>query len=251
MTSVDTITNGPTSGDASSVRLKEGFIKLSGDGVFYTLQGEGRSIGKPAVFIRLHLCNLTCVWCDSAYTWNRKLPEYWTESRDISIAALTSEVKQYPAKTVVITGGEPLLQQKLLVSFIENLEGLQIEFETNGTIIPEPYLAERCLFNVSPKLGNSEIPLTRRIKPEAIKIFNKLPGTNFKFVLNGPEDLVEIKNLISTHGIDSDKIILMPQGTDDKILRDKLAGLAEHAKEFGWRLLPRLHVQIWGNRRAV
>ena len=55
-----------------NVRLSLDKIRLSGDGIFGTIQGEGKSMGEPVVFLRTHICNLRCTWCDTPYTWNPK-----------------------------------------------------------------------------------------------------------------------------------------------------------------------------------
>src|SRR3972149_4620795 len=71
--------------DPEKLRMHEDKLKISGDGAFYTLQGEGVTMGEPAVFLRLHICNLRCGWCDAWYTWNPKTPEFWTEGKDWTI----------------------------------------------------------------------------------------------------------------------------------------------------------------------
>src|SRR3954469_11971282 len=63
--------------DYSRVKMRKDSIKLSGDGTFYTLQGEGPTMGLPCVFVRTHICNLQCVWCDAFYTWNPRAEEFW------------------------------------------------------------------------------------------------------------------------------------------------------------------------------
>src|SRR5271157_4580203 len=68
-------------------------FKVSGDGVFYTLQGEGITIGRPAVFFRLHVCNLQCVWCDSWYTWNKNTPELWTEANNWTVEEAETHIE--------------------------------------------------------------------------------------------------------------------------------------------------------------
>ena len=95
-------------------------IKLSGDKVFHTIQGEGKSIGQPATFVRLHECNLQCSWCDTPYTWDKSMEEYHTEASYVSMEELelmihkSQKEKQVESKCrrIVVTGGEPLLQQK-------------------------------------------------------------------------------------------------------------------------------------------
>jgi organic radical activating enzyme len=219
-------------------------IDLSKDETFYTLQGEGDSIGKPATFIRLHYCNLKCDWCDTKYTWDgteKAIP--WDMGR------LVREIISKPTKRVVITGGEPLIQQKRLASLVKYLPNYQFEIETNGTI--EPILElESCQFNVSPKLANSGNPLEKRYKPFALKRFNEL-NTYFKFVVTSPKDLVEVELIVDTCDLDSEKIIIMPEGTTQEEIKEHALAVVEIVKEKGWRLVPRLQTMLWGKTRKV
>ncbi len=71
---------------------------------FYTIQGEGFHQGKAAYFIRLAGCDVGCVWCDVKESWEAgKHPVF-------DVRRLRSEVEKTPARMVVITGGEPLMQ---------------------------------------------------------------------------------------------------------------------------------------------
>src|SRR3989344_6051962 len=94
----------PTPEEVASLKVKPGQFKVSGDQVFFTFQGEGQSIGKPAVFLRLHLCNLHCGWCDTKYTWDKKSPEFWQEGEDWTLEQAVQNVSQFPANRLVITG---------------------------------------------------------------------------------------------------------------------------------------------------
>jgi Organic radical activating enzymes len=94
---------------------------------FYTLQGEGRNMGQAAYFIRIGGCDVGCHWCDSKLSWNAK---------DYPIV-LTDQIIQnavkYPAKTIVVTGGEPLLYP--LDYLTDNMKALGIRtmLETSGS----------------------------------------------------------------------------------------------------------------------
>src|SRR3989338_5826890 len=76
----------PSDIEKANTLEKGDFLKISGDGIFATLQGEGITAGEPAVFLRLHNCNLHCGlngvgWrCDPFYTWDKNTSEYWRES---------------------------------------------------------------------------------------------------------------------------------------------------------------------------
>ena len=208
-------------------------------------------MGKPAVFLRLHFCNLECSWCDTKYTWDKDSKEYWQESEGWSVAKTAEAITQYPARRLVVTGGEPLMQQNTLEELLTTIPDWKVEVETNGTIAPSPELASVCQFNVSPKLANSGNSLNRRYKPDVLRKFNSLADANFKFVVREGSDLAEVDQIVEDCGIDSDKVIIMPEGTSQEVLRDRMLALIEEVKPRGYRLLPRLHVMLWGNQRKI
>jgi len=230
--------------------------------IFHTLQGEGQSLGAPAVFLRLSQCNLHCHWCDTPYTWNwEKTPwehqdgvkfQRTKESLELSSQEIAELISQHQCDRVVITGGEPLLQQKELIELIEHLPQIStIEFETNGTIIPHPELiAPSIFFNVSPKLANSGMKTDLRINFEALKFFRDQSNAVFKFVVCDEEDLAEILQIQATLKIASSRIILMPEGRDQETLTQRAQWLAEVCLTHAFRFSPRLHVILWGNERA-
>lgn len=241
----------PTLEDKMRVKMGPDQLTVSGDQVFFTLQGEGQSIGKPAVFLRLHFCNLRCSWCDTKYTWDKNSREFWQEGENWNFQKTFQEIAQYPAKRLVITGGEPMLQQAKIAEFMELIPDWETEIETNGTIKPLTQLIERCQFNVSPKLENSGNSLKSRYKPDVVRAFNALPKTTFKFVVQAKEDLEEIDRIIEECDLDSSKIIIMPEGTTQDEIKNHSLSISERVKQKGWRLLPRLQVMLWGTQRGI
>jgi 7-carboxy-7-deazaguanine synthase len=93
---------------------------------FYTIQGEGTFSGSPSYFIRLGGCDVGCVWCDVKESWGA---EKWPV---MSVEFIVNEAKTFPGRTVVITGGEPLMYNlgPLTASLKEN--GFRIHIETSG-----------------------------------------------------------------------------------------------------------------------
>lgn len=233
--------------------IHEDKIKLSGDGIFYTIQGEGTTIGQPAVFMRLHICNLACTWCDAYYTWQREVMEFWKESKDYPIVDLPALLdkawtcEDKTKKRLVLTGGEPTLQRNQITKLLPLLSDWKIEIETNGTLMPTPEMFERIQFNCSPKLAHSGNPTQLRIKGKVLQAINEAENSIFKFVVMKPEDLDEIENdFIKPFNLDKDKVVVMPQGVTDEELHANMLRVAEACKVKGYRLLPRLHVSIWG-----
>ena len=92
--------------------------------IFESLQGEGRNMGRPCVFIRFAGCNLKCPWCDTEVA-----KRFSATMQDI-----LDELKQYRAKSVILTGGEPTIQEGMpeLVAALK-AKGYWIGVETNGT----------------------------------------------------------------------------------------------------------------------
>jgi 7-carboxy-7-deazaguanine synthase len=94
--------------------------------IFYSIQGEGKNCGKPAVFIRLTGCNLRCKFCDTAYAFD--------SGEDLTCSEVISEVIKYNSEWVCITGGEPFAQDiKELIGGLRR-EGFNVQIETNGTM---------------------------------------------------------------------------------------------------------------------
>jgi len=239
--------------------------------IFHTIQGEGKNMGKPSLFIRLSLCNLYCRWCDTDYTWNWQgtkfvhdndnLPDYKKYSKDHLILLLSDEellekVTPINCRNIVITGGEPLVQQKELRSFLAKLKthnpAYHIEFETNGTLKPLPALdALADQYNVSIKLSNSNVTPEDRLNPEAIQFFAASPKSNFKFVVDTADDINEVLQLIREYNIDPATVYLMPQGRSIESLKQKENWLVDICKTYNFNYTDRLHIHIWGNKRGI
>lgn len=208
--------------------------------VFYSIQGEGRSLGKPSIFVRLGACNLKCTWCDSKYTWH---PDF-IDNQQSTIEKLVKEIKKYPCKHLVITGGEPLLQQKAIKKLLEALADYTSEIETNGSI-PLDSNKQIIQVNCSPKLSNSGND------PYELKILPKNKKAWYKFVIQKKEDLKEIQSFQKKYKIPNKRIYLMPEGIDSETLNKRSKWLVEICKKEGYYFSPRLHVLIYGNVRAT
>lgn len=171
-----------------------------------TFQGEGPSAGQQAVFVRLSNCNLACSWCDTAFTWDWARFDRAAEQRLVSVDDVRGWVLRHPTRLVIVTGGEPLLQQRHLIPLVDALAGagLRIEVETNGTIAPQPELAAAVTaFNVSPKLGNSGMTRDRRIHGPVLTSLVASGKAVFKFVVRDLVDLDEIDALCAAFGVDA------------------------------------------------
>ena len=244
-----------------------------GDGaeIFHTLQGEGVSVGAPAVFVRLSLCNLHCVWCDTDHTWNFEGTPWKHEKdgvagyakhrkEDVIIEMSPNEVAEivrgFCRRRVVLTGGEPLLHEAELVELMAALskdgEEWFFEVETNGTKMPGAgFLGLIGQINVSPKLANSGMGEELRLKPTVLAGLAATGKAWFKFVVRDERDITEIRSLMERAGIPGNRVILMPEGRTVEALDSTAAWLAERCRDLGFRLSDRLHVRLWGDRRGV
>jgi 7-carboxy-7-deazaguanine synthase len=217
-----------------------------------TLQGEGPSVGQRAAFLRLSRCNLSCTWCDTPYTWDSRRFDLAAETHRMSQCEVGDRLLDIDAPLVVITGGEPLLQQERLTWLVDlcRARGKRVEIETNGTIAPSQGLAGalRGSFNVSPKLAGSGQPHDLRIKDEVLNRFVRTGKALFKFVVTDPSDLEEIAELEAEFGLAP--VWVMPEGTDDQTTLTGMRLVADEALARGWNLTPRLHILLWGDTRG-
>lgn len=228
--------------------------------IFHSVQGEGRHAGTPSAFVRLARCNLTCRWCDTPYSWDFERFDFEREVTEQSVDEVARTVLGFGAPHLVLTGGEPLLQQRALSVLLERLDRgraeagdapLFVEVETNGTVPPHPSLLERVdHFNVSPKLASSGEPVERRLRPRALELLRETGRADLKLVVRDA-DLSEADELIERFAWPRGHVVFMPEAPDRAALRARGGAISAAALARGVRYSSRLHLELFDGRRGT
>lgn len=220
--------------------------------LFASLQGEGPSAGTPAFFLRLAHCNLRCCWCDSAHTWDPARAPREPALHTLSIADIARAIGQAGQRTLVITGGEPLLQQEGLVRLLSGLpRTLRVELETNGTIWPCPELAERInQWNVSPKLASSRVPGRLRLRVGALAALRDTGRAWLKIAIASRVETREVLELVSSVRWARERVCLMPRADTLAMLRQRSPAIAQICLIQGFRFSSRLQLELWDGQRG-
>ena len=172
---------------------------------------------------------------------------------ELDLDAVKGLIQAFNCSHVVITGGEPLLQQAELEPLVESLadDGHTFEVETNGTIVPTTALLRHITqWNVSPKLRTSSNTPEAREIPLALETFARLPEAYFKFVMTDNSDLDEVCALRDKYRLRPDRVLLMPEGRTREALEKKGSWLSEACVKHGFRFTTRLHILLWGDERG-
>ena len=223
--------------------------------IFYSIQGEGRLIGVPSIFVRTSGCNLRCTWCDTPYT------SWKPEGNGWSVPKIVREVRKHPCRHVVITGGEPLLAPEIEeLTFMLKGTGMHLTIETAATI----FKAVACdLVSMSPKLSNStpwkrakgkfaKTHEARRLNFDVMKRFLAGYDYQLKFVVDRRADFDEIRGILAElSAVDPTRVLIMAQGKTANELHRKAKWIVELCKEHGYGFTPRLHIELYGNRRGT
>lgn len=228
---------------------------------FVSLQGEGISTGAPAAFLRLGNCNLACSFCDTPYTWDASRFDLREELRPEYVSAVAEWVLGSAPGRLIVTGGEPLLQQKALEALFSEVDERCaragkaqhfLEVETNGTVRPLPALVRRVdQWNVSPKLQNSGELKTKRLRPSALRALSDSNRAYFKFVIQSAACVQEVDEIATAFGWDPTRIILMPEARDAPTLRARSPLVAAEAMARRYRFSGRVHLELFGGRRGT
>lgn len=240
-------------------------MKLAISEVFYSIQGEGPTTGYPAIFVRLGGCNLMCGGMGTQFdkklhnkaTWRCDTIEVWMSAMSIpfeDILPLDCLDALKNGANLIITGGEPLMQQENVIQFIDYVRGLfpkvYIEIETNGTVMPNDTLLEKVnQWNCSPKLTNSGNDISIIFKKEVLHVLDKF-NTAFKLVVTTIKDWQEIEEMYLPL-INKDKVWLMPSGENQELLNQSKQIVAEICKENYIKFTNRLHIEIWNKKTGV
>lgn len=229
-----------------------------------TIQGEGKSAGRAVMFLRLTGCNLHCVWCDTPHTWNWigtpwAHPDKYDEEEetheyeaDEIITELYKLGGGMPPKALVISGGEPFIQQKQLTELVMKLKARDwwVEVETNGTApVRDEFYALVDQFNCSPKLANSGDELRLRIRERTLTTLATLDKFNFKFVVSSDDDIPEILALNGKFNFREVRLMPMSQTREELEMREPL--VKRLCEEHGFIYCTRLSIIMSGTKRGV
>tara|TARA_Y100001958_G_C21090921_1_gene444048 strand:+ start:93 stop:773 length:681 start_codon:yes stop_codon:yes gene_type:complete len=220
--------------------------------IFKSIQGEGPNFGKPAIFLRTAQCNLKCTWCDTKYTWDWKNYDFQKEVKEMTIDEVKDAILDLGINHLVITGGEPLLQQDDLADLLSFLKpDFYVEVETNCTILPNKMLTDLIdQWNVSPKTKNSGNPLELCENNECYYFFANQENCFFKYVVENETDIPEIKKFVRKYNIPEKRIQLMTQASTKEEISMKEKSISKLATLHNFSFSPRLHVAMWGSQRG-
>lgn len=228
-------------------------------------QGEGPSLGTPCMFLRTVNCGLHCSWCDTPFSW--RFNDHWPHDSGIVYdrkaethmwepEAMGQQLLEQMGQSIpllVISGGEPMLQQEALGPVLAMMQkaGKRVEFETAGVIAPlESTLQSNVRFNVSPKLENSGNSKKLRYRPDALNaLMSSRQVQAWKFVVVEMSDLDEIDEIVNEHLLAP--VYVMPEGVSADAVNAHAQAVAQAVIARGWYLTTRLHVLLYGNARGV
>jgi 7-carboxy-7-deazaguanine synthase len=220
--------------------------------IFYSLQGEGLLAGTPSVFIRLAGCPLHCQWCDTKYASDPNAGD------DLSVPQIIDNIKKWDCKFIVITGGEPMVNDQLpqLAAALKE-QGKHITIETAGIAFIDNIACD--LMSISPKLSNSgikKVPLRPRSGRadtffSLSRLINCYPY-QLKFVVDSADDLPEIQKVIaSLGGVAPSRIMLMPQARTRDELIAKSPMVAQLCQQTGFLFCNRLQILLYEGAKGM
>ncbi|MHB8598516.1 MAG: 7-carboxy-7-deazaguanine synthase QueE [Ktedonobacteraceae bacterium] len=226
--------------------------------IYRSIQGEGTLMGVPTTFVRFFACNLRCSWCDTKYSWSVREGGTWEQ---ITAQEVVRRVQGLNARHVVLTGGEPTLQRELAVlAQLLKDSGHHLTVETNTTLFPERVVSLIDLWSLSPKLDSAGESYLRHSIIERFLGALRIDQQQWKFVVRDDSDEQQLRNLLQYYPLFRENqipIILQPEGDTATLdYATALQQLAERIRDPFWnsyyvRVLPQMHVIIWGRRRWV
>ncbi|HAL44554.1 MAG TPA: radical SAM protein, partial [Phycisphaerales bacterium] len=213
--------------------------------IFYSIQGEGFLAGVPSTFIRIAGCPLRCKFCDTPYAASAKA------GKKLSISQILKQIKKYPTKYIVITGGEPMVCPNLL-QLCKALKKYHITIETAGIKFVTGLKCD--LMSISPKLSNAYLKPSDRntyLKIDELQKIIQNYDYQVKFVIEKAGDIKEVKQTIEKlKKIDRAKVMLMPQARQVSEYTKRGEIVAKLCKKYGFAFSPRLQITLWGNKRG-
>lgn len=245
---------------------------------FYSIQGEGKYLGRPSIFFRFGGCNMKCegfgcseiaengvkvLGCDTVYAVNKEnFSHNWIAITHESELVSILENYDLPSNVdVVFTGGEPLIyaDDEIFIKFLEYLHAHnhRITFETNGSLgvdFEKHSIYRECIFALSVKLSNSGEPFNKRVRGKILYDFaTHARDAFFKFSID--KEFIDIAldeeiEEICAHAPYLE-VFCMPVAGNKEELESNTLPLIEYCKSKGFSYSDRLHIRIWNQNKGV
>ncbi len=204
--------------------------------IFYSIQGEGLTIGAPAIFIRLCGCNLNCPFCDTKYAIDCT---NW-----IGYETIKTIVRKFSGKRIIFTGGEPALQDEFMAFFMEKNPDFIYQIETNGTVLFKKSIKLFDHITISPKMFALKKDVLMELKETAKSV-------EFKFVVD--ENFENELNLVKE--LNLPRVVFQPVWLDEsrEYYLAKTRKIIEKVKTLApnIRVIPQLHKILYGFKRGI
>lgn len=226
-----------------------------------TIQGEGSLIGQPTVFVRTGGCDYRCKWCDTLYAVENRYREDWTEMSAQEILAKVRILSGGHPLMVSLSGGNPAIQPLGGLLDLGRSSGYTFALETQGSIAKE-WFAKLDVLTISPKPPSSGMQTDWQKLQECMEAAGKT-STALKFVLWDEADYLYAREVAKR--FPSLPVYLQPcnhtppggEGettAETETIRARMLWIVERVIADAWftaRVLPQLHVMLWGNKRGV
>ena len=222
-----------------------------------TIQGEGALIGEPTVFVRTGGCDYRCTWCDTLYAVESKYRHDWAP---MSASEIMDEVKKLSNNkplTVSLSGGNPATQDCSELIALGHKDGYRFALETQGSIAQD-WFADLDVLTLSPKPPSSDMDTDWQKLDDCIKAAADKADIALKIVVFDDGDYLYAQEAASRY---PDLPFYLQVGnhqvngeSDEKGLNERYQWLIDKTLKDGWfkpKILPQLHVIIWGNKRGV
>jgi 7-carboxy-7-deazaguanine synthase len=222
-----------------------------------TIQGEGTLIGLPTVFVRTGGCDYRCSWCDTLHAVESAYRHEWKEMTPENIWAQIRHLSGGVPLTVSLSGGNPAIQPLEPLIRLGKTEGYRFALETQGSIAQD-WFAFLDVLTLSPKPPSSNMDTDWSVLESCIRAAGPQTDILLKIVVFDDKDYAYAKTVSKRHP--EIAICLQPGNAqvtgvpDMGALHTKMCWLVAKTLEDQWfqaRVLPQLHVMLWGNKRGV
>lgn len=228
-----------------------------------TVQGEGTLIGLPTVFVRTGGCDFRCRWCDTIHAVDNSFRHDWTPMEAAEIMDEVERLSGGRPLMVTLSGGNPAIQPLGALIALGQEKGYSFTMETQGSIA-QAWFSQLDALTLSPKPPSSGMDFDPQTLQACVKAAGERADVNLKFVVADDADYDFARDVAAAHP--ALHVYLQPCNpeiatieeenppVDMADMRARLLWLVEKTTADGWfdaRVLPQLHVMIWGNEKGV